>query len=299
VVKISGGESVRIFTIENEYGRVSLSEFGAAITELWVKDRNGKLRNVILGYDNLEGYINSTSYQGATIGRFANRIKGGFSLNGVYYPLSCNDGDKNLHGYPGFDKRIWKGETAGDNDVVFTRFSPDGEAGFPGNLEVAVKFTFTDNMLIIRYAAKTDKDTPVSLTNHSYFNLSGDPAVPITNTQFNINGTDIPKERLEKGFDESFPLVNDGLHEATFAALAENPDSGIKMIVLTDMPEMQFYTAMNLNEDIRGVHCGPFSAFCFETQFAPDSPNNPEKPSCILKAGETYHSETCYSFKNF
>jgi aldose 1-epimerase len=297
------GEIVNLFTIENEWGKVSFSEYGAAITELFIKDKNGVLKNVVLGYDNLEGYIGGTSFQGATIGRFANRIKGGFTLGGVYYPLECNDGDKNLHGHPGFDKKLWKGEPGGigggeSNSVTFKRISPDGESGFPGNLEVSVTFTFENNALKIHYLAKTDKDTHVSLTNHSYFNLSGDPAKKITDTDFSINGEKYVPGDLPKGYDDNFFLSKTDERIMKTVAVAENGESGIKMSVITDMPAIQFYNCANLDDTFRGIKCGLFSAFCLETQFAPDTPNRPDYPSSLLKAGEIYDRTTIYQFQN-
>jgi aldose 1-epimerase len=297
------GEDVFLFTIENQWGKVSFSEYGAAITELFIKDRSGVLKNVVLGYDNLEGYINGTSFQGATIGRFANRIKGGFTLGGVYYPLDCNDGENCLHGNPGFDKKIWKGEmTGGDgggDSVTFRRTSPDGESGFPGNLEVSVTFTFKNNALKIVYFAKSDKDTHVSLTNHSYFNLSGDPKNKITDTEFTINGEEYVPGDLPKGYDDNIFLSKTDERIMKTVAVAKNVEkSGIKMSVITDMPAIQFYNCANLDETFRGIKCGPLSAFCLETQFSPDTPNRPDYPSSLLKAGETYDRTTIYQFHN-
>jgi aldose 1-epimerase len=292
------GEDVSLFTIENEWGKASFSEYGAAITELFIKDRNGELKNVVLGYDNLEGYINGKSFQGATIGRFANRIKGGFTLDGVYYPLECNDGDKNLHGHPGFDKKLWKGLVRDESSVLFFRISPDGESGFPGRLETGVVFAFEDNALKIHYVAKTDKDTHVSLTNHSYFNLSGDPSIKITDTDFVINGERYVPSDLPKGYDDNIFIVVTDDRVMKTVATAENKSSGIKMSVKTDMPAIQFYNCANLDETFRGVKCGPFSAFCLETQFAPDTPNRPDYPSSLLRAGEMFDRNTIYQFEN-
>ncbi|GHU45563.1 aldose 1-epimerase [Clostridia bacterium] len=326
-----GGQSVYRYEIPGEQGVLTLTNYGAAVTGLTVFGKN-----VILGYDTPIEYAVGKSYQGATIGRYANRIKGGFTLDGKYYPLFKNNGECNLHGADdsgySYDKKVWQGEISGDNSVTFKLHSPDGDAGFPGNLDVSATYSWDCNAgggaLRIEHRAVTDAPTPVNLTNHSYFNLAGDPAVSVEDStiyidayRYNesldevltIDGTafDLRKPtrigdcvskglvRLVNGYDHNF-VLNSGGGEPQAEVFC--PASGIKMSVATDMPCMQFYTACNLSEVIRGVDLrdrGLFSAFCLETQFAPNTPNAADasrRESCILKPGDTYSHYTVYRF---
>ena len=351
---------VYLYKVEDEYGTLYLSEFGAAIGGLDVINKDGKPLSVILGYDTLEEYINGTSFQGATIGRYANRIKDGFELYDTYYPLYKNNGLCNLHGADnsggGFDKKVWQseipcydddGNLPMDNAVTFRLLSPDKgneSEGFPGNLDVAVKYTWLFGHLTIEYTAVTDAPTPVNLTNHSYFNLAGNPAVSVANTTLRIKADkytpvdedgvplgehasventvfdlrkgspigDCVNKGLPHGYDHNFVLSetapkrieyggNGGPSAYYFleSAQAYCPESGLTMTVCTDMPGVQVYTACNLNEKIRSVDCGLFSAFCLETQFAPNTPNMAGVggyPSCTLRPGEKYHYTTIYAF---
>lgn len=324
-----------LITLSNKKGySVSLTNFGATVVKLFVPDKNGNLGDVVLGYDTLEEYANGNSCFGATIGRFANRIGGAeFTLDNVKYQLDKNDGENTLHsGFYGYHKRVWKIAEVQDGDEPFVQFSynsPDGEQHMPGNLNINVKFTLCENALKIEYNALSDADTIVNLTNHSYFNLKGEGSgdilshkakinakqytpvdsalIPtgdiayITNTPFDFTvektiGQDIRSGRLPNGYDHNFIL---GVpHENRIAAVVSEPTSGRVMTVTTDSPAVQFYIAGGLNnEKGKNSHTyNRFDAFCFETQFAPDSPNKKAFESCVLKAGDTYHFTTVYSF---
>lgn len=324
-----------LITLSNKKGySVSLTNFGATVVKLFVPDKNGDLADVVLGYDTLEEYANGNSCFGATIGRFANRIGGAeFTLDNVKYQLDKNDGENTLHsGFYGYHKRVWKIAEVQDSDEPFAQFSydsPDGEQHMPGNLAISVKFTLCENALKIEYNALSDADTIVNLTNHSYFNLSGEGSgdilshkakinakqytpvdsalIPtgdiayITNTPFDFTiektiGQDIRSGRLPNGYDHNFILG--APHENRIAAVVSEPTSGRVMTVTTDSPAVQFYIAGGLNnEKGKNSHTyNRFDAFCFETQFAPDSPNKKSFESCVLKAGDTYHFTTVYSF---
>jgi aldose 1-epimerase len=326
------GYAVHLFTLKNKDMTVRLTNFGAAIVGIDAPDKNGELADIVLGYDNLDGYISGTSFQGAMVGRYANRIGGAaFKLNGREYQLSKNDGDNCLHGGSfGFNRRVWDFAVSDKkNSVVFAYFSPDGEEGFPGALVVTVKYTLTKkNRLKIKYEAHNPNnhdDTIFAPTNHAYFNLKGKGSVLETILQikalnytpfdeFNIPTGEIecvmktpfnflkPKRigaYIEKGkidgYDHNFLLGKP--FEMKKAAVAYEPESGRIMAVYTDMPAMQFYTANGLSETGKGgEHFGKQEAFCLETQFTPDTPNLPNFPSCVIKRGKKVRSTTIYAF---
>ncbi len=302
--KLENGKEIYSFTIKSGNLILEVIEYGARIKLLKTIDKNGKLIDVVVSLKNFNEYEKDTRFLGATIGRYANRISNAaFELNNQKYFLTKNEGENQLHGGNGFDKKIWKGEFI-ENGIKMTYFSLDKEEGFPGNLNVQVCFILKDNGLSIEYFAKSDRDTVINLTNHSYFNLHGEGIVAETEIEINslyITESDenlIPTGNLlcivGSEFDFTKPkILNDNFFDVNyvlnkenfgFAARAYSPKSGITMECYTDQPGMQFYT---------GYKYG----FCFETQHFPDSPNNKHFPSVILKGGQTFLSNTLYKFK--
>lgn len=336
------GAQADLYILKNKSGAsVEITNYGGIIKSIFVPDRDGKLADVTLGYNDVTGYIPCAGYLGALIGRVGNRIKAGkFTLNGKEYQLAKNEGGKNhLHGGDkGFDAKLWNAiplEGICEDSLILKLTSVDGDENYPGNLTIMVTYTFTDESdLIIRYEAVSDRDTLVNLTNHSYFNLSGeasgntildhsleinadtftvvdDGCIPtgemrdVENTPFDFReakriGDEIDADdeqlRFGKGYDHNFNLNDDGIR---FAARLRDPESGRTMDVLTDMPAVQFY-AGNMLE---GVHPGKSGrvykkreGLCLETQFAPDSINRPEFPDSVLRAGEKYDFATIFIF---
>ena len=327
--KLKDGREVDIITLSNGTLTVKLLNYGARVQSLVFDGVD-----TVLGYDNIEGYEECTSYQGTTVGRFANRIAGGkFTLNGIEYDVGANSNGVHLHGgFVGFDRQIWDYETS-ENCVTFKHFSPDGDMGYPGNLSVTVTFSVTDsNSLEIEYFAQSDMDTVISLTNHCYFNLDGQgdilnhelminasaitPLAPdmiptgeimnVEGTPFDFRiskkiGTDIESEfsqvALTGGFDHNFVLDGKGFRSV---AKAYSEKSGITLECFTDRPALQLYASncLDAGEGIgkNGVEFFKWQAFCLETQAFPDAPNKPEFPSAILKKGELWKTKTVYSF---
>ena len=336
--KLPDGSVVKRYTLKNKNGVVAkVIEYGAILSELWVPDRNGQAGNVVAGFDNLAQYLNGHPFFGATTGRYANRIaKGRFTLEGKEYTLATNNGPNALHGgLKGFDKQLWKSEPlptkAGEQGVRFTYLSKDGEEGYPGNLNVTVAYTLTDdNALTIDYSATTDRTTIVNLTNHSYFNLAGSGDIlnhelrvhadrytpvndlliptgelaPVAGTPFDFQQTTKIGARFDqltnnpRGYDHNLVLKrkNSGLEAI---AWVNEATTGRRMEVLTTEPGMQLYTGNFLDgklTGIGGVTYKQHSAFCLETQHFPDSPNHPNFPSTTLRGGETYKTTTVYRF---
>jgi len=335
--KTPDGTTVDLYTLTNARGSVcKIMTYGAVITELHVPDKTGKLADVVLGFDNLPQYIKDSPCFGATVGRFANRIaKGHFTIDGKTYTLAINNPPNTLHGGKiGFDKVVWKAsavDTPAGPSVVLTHLSPDGDEGFPGNLNVQVTYTLTDtNDIRIDYKATTDKTTTVNLTNHSYFNLAGSGDVmnqvvqinaskytpvdagliptgvisdvaggPLDFTQAKPIGRDMA-QIVEKtnGYDHNF-VIDGGGKSVILAAKAVDPVSGRTMEVLTDQPGVQLYTSNNFHGKLVGKYGEAYpihAAFCLETQHYPDSINKPSFPSTLLKPGETFKSTTIYRF---
>ncbi len=296
--------------------------------------------DVCLGFDTLEGYVkNLGGYQGATVGRYANRIaKGKFSLNGIEYDVGCNDGGKaHLHGgYEGFNQKIWDVEILSQETpkVCFSCESKDGEMGYPGNMKLSVIFTVTDdNILRLEYSATSDKDTVANFTNHAYFNPNGfdggdattlllqvnadkitaadDSLIPydymdVEGTPFDFRSLVKVGDRLDSdhpqvklvggGIDHNFVL---GMtREFRHASTLKSEKTGIEIQCFTDLPGVQIYTSNFLGCELGkgGVNLYKHQGICMETQFFPDSPNHPEYPSCLLKAGDTFDSVTEYKF---
>ena len=324
-----GGEKVFCWTLINENGLAAkIIDYGATVQSIIVPDKNGKPVDVVLGYDTLEGYISGDCYIGATVGRFANRIKNGcFELNGEKYELCINNGPNHLHGGKiGFDRCLWYAEQIGEK-VAFSRTSPDGEEGYPGNLEVKVTFCWEGDSFKIEYEAETDRDTIINLTNHSYFNLNGEGKVDEhflkieadrytvcdenctpTGELASVEGTAMdfrdPKTIGKDAYNDEPCVKPFGGYDANFVisghpfAKAIGDKTGITIVADTDQPGVQLYTANALTEQKGkgGADYGFRSAFCLETQHFPDCVNHPEWPSPILRKGEKFHSVTTYTF---
>jgi aldose 1-epimerase len=333
--KTADGKEVQAFTISNKEGVVvKLLSRGATLAEWHVPDKNGKTADCVFGFDDVAGYESKgNGYFGATIGRVGNRIAGGkFKLNGKEYTLTKNDGPNTLHGggKRSFDKVIWTGMPSGNAEsVTFKYVSPDGEEGFPGKLTARVTYTLNDkNELRIDYEAITTKDTPINLTNHAYFNLSGagsptildhevmlaaDHYTPIDETLIPtgeiapVEGTPLDfrefhkiGERVDqlndkpgKGYDHNFVLNNQSGNLA-LAAKVRDPKSGRVLSVFTTEPGIQFYGG-NFLDGVKGKGGKAYkyrSALCLETQHYPNSVNEPKFPSTILKPGRVY-KHTC------
>ncbi len=327
------GKTVQLFTLTNKSGtEVKITNYGGIITSWIAPDKAGNKTNIVVGFDNLEGYLQKPPYFGALIGRYGNRIdKAQFNLNGTNYKLAANNGDNNLHGgEKGFDKVVWEAAPAPDGtaSVVLSYLSKDGEEGFPGNLKITVTYTLTNNNeLEIEYSAETDKATPVNLTNHSYFNLSGDVGQIILNHYLMIdadNYTPVDKgliptgesaavkgspfdftssqkvgsriAQLKGGYDHNF-VLNKKNNELKLAAFLHDEISGRKLEVFTTEPGLQFYSGNFLDSTIKnrdGKAISRHSALCLETQHFPDSPNKPQFPTTILQPGEKYYTFTKY-----
>ena len=328
------------YTISNQRGmEVSILNFGAIISSLMVPDRKGEVADVVLGYDTLDEYVEDSVYMGSLVGRYANRIKAGaLPIGESTYQLACNRPGIHLHGgNEGFNKRVWRADTIreeGRLGLQLSLVSPDGDEGYPGNLEVLVSYFLTDdNELIIDYEAETDKATVVNLTQHSYFNLAGQGDITghyikINSSQYTPVGTDlIPtgelapvegspfdfrqirriglaisegdgQKKTGEGFDHNYVLDTHG-DVGKIAALILHQESGRTMEVCTTKPGMQFYTGNFLDGTLKGRGGAPFnkhSALCLETQYFPDSPNQPRFPSTLLGPGETYRHTTIYRF---
>jgi aldose 1-epimerase len=335
--KLPEGTEIQQFTLRNTKGAVAkVITYGATLTELWMPDKSGKNADIVLGFDNLAGYLSDHPYFGATVGRYANRIaKGQFQLDGRRYSLFINNGPNSLHGGNiGFNRKVWKAEPLGlahGAAVKFTYVSEDGEEGYPGALTVHVTYELTDeNALRITYAASTDKPTVVNLTNHSYFNLSGagsgdvlkdvlqldaDRYTPVDDTLIptgelkSVEGTpfDFRKptaigERYAQvlgtgGYDHNF-VLNGEAETLRKSGELYDPVSGRQMELWTTEPGVQIYMAIGLNGSIKGVGGAyqKFGALCLETQHFPDSPNHPSFPSTVVRPGNDYQSETIYKF---
>ena len=324
------GQDVPVIELTDGICAVELIPYGAAVRSIRVPDREGKLTDICLGYDDLDSYRNLDACFGGTIGRCANRIGGArFAIGGTEYRVTANEGANCLHGgAEGFHKKQWA-YTCAEHSVTFTYDSPDGEEGFPGNLHAEVTYTLKNSSLTIAYRAVTDRDTVVNLTNHAYFNLAGhnggrvddhvltvradrytpadDGNIP-TGELAEVAGTPLdfrtPTElgsRLadpflsgSRGYDHNY-VLNRG--EAPAAELW-CPRTGIVLEMTTSLEGMQLYTAGWLTErrGKGGAVYGPTHAVCLETQHFPDAVNHPEFPSPILRAGEGYYETTSYRF---
>ncbi len=334
--KLKPGKQVKLFTLTNKNGiTVKITNYGGIITSIKTPDKNGKTGEIVLGYDNLKGYLKDSPYFGAIVGRYANRIANGeFKLNGKIYKLAKNNGNNSLHGgLKGFDKVLWNALPLRNKDSIGVRMyylSKDGEEGYPGNLEVEVDYLLNNkNELIIHYTARTDKPTPVNLTNHTYFNLKCGGCGDILNHIFYINSdkyTEINNEliptgeilpvkgtpldfttprkigerinKLDMGYDHNF-VLNKKNNELSLAAKVIEPETGRVLEVLTTQPGIQFYSGNFLDGSIKGhnnIIYKKHSGFCLETQRFPDSPNHKNFPNTIIKPNQTYNETTIYKF---
>jgi aldose 1-epimerase len=342
--KTSEGVSVSRYVLTNKKGvEAVVISYGATLVSLKVPDRAGKAADIVLGYDTVDGYEQGKSYFGGTIGRYGNRIaRGEFTLDGKVFRLPTNDGPNSLHGGTvGFNKRIWTGvdrSRANAEVLELSYTSADGEEGYPGTLKVKVTYTLPadSNELRIDYTATTDKDTVLNLTNHSYFNLSGDVTKEIVDHQLllrapqftPVDATLIPTGELRavrgtpfdftkataigarinqddeqlkfgKGYDHNWVLERNAKGGLQLAAEVFESTSGRVLEVLTTEPGIQFYTGNFLDGTQKGKGGQSYNhrtGFCLETQHFPDSPNHPKFPSTVLKPGETYKTSTVLRF---
>ena len=333
----AGGEPVHLYTLSRENGmEASVATYGGAVVRLAVPDRSEDVVDITLGYDSLDGYLKDNCYFGCLVGRVANRIGNArFTLGGTEYALDRNHGSHHLHGGArGFNTRIWQAEAGDGPDgpcLRLSRTSPDGEQGYPGTLEAEVAYTLLDDGLRLDFSAATDRPTVVSMTNHSYFNLSGRPgatclghrlSIPagrvleagedliptgaladVAGTPFDFRGEAVIGERLAdlpegRGYDHYFVLDDDsrGLKRA---AAARDPESGRAMEMWTTWPGVQFYSGSHIPEGLPGrdgAAYGPGCGFCLEAHGFADAPNHPGFPSVALEPGEAMRHTIMYTF---
>jgi len=333
--QLADGTEVDIYTLKNANGMTAkITNYGGIVTELYAPDRKGKFQDVVLGYENLEKYLESSPYFGALIGRYGNRIaKGKFAIDGIEYTLTANEGENHIHGgQKGFDKVVWKTQaiaTFSGPSLILTYLSKDGEEGYPGNLKTRVIYTLTnDNELKISYEAQTDKTTVVNLTHHGYYNLAGHKSgdilghelmisadnftpvderviptgriIPVADSPLDFRESTPIGSRIDQvtgGYDHNYVLNNKIGNFAKIATVYE-PKSGRVMEVSTSLPGLQFYSGnfLDATSKGKGATYKKHSGFCLSTQRFPDSPNNPKFPSAVLKPGQKYHSLTSYKF---
>ncbi len=339
--KLDNGTQVNIYTLKNSNGvEAKIINYGGAVVSLKVPDKNNNFEDVVLGYDNLESYINGDKFFGALIGRCGNRIEyGKFKINGVEYNLATNNGNNHLHGgIKGYDKVIWNVKTIDEKSdtLELSYLSKDGEENYPGNLNVTVTYTITeDNSLKIDYKAVSDKDTVVNLTNHSYFNLSGHASGDILNHELMINADkftvndkysiphgetrDVAESPMDfrtlttigknidadydqiifgSGYDHNWILNTNG-DVSKLAAKVVDEKSGRVMEVYTTTPGVQFYSSNFLDGSDIGKGGTPYNrrtGICLETQYVPNAINLKNVKSTLLKAGEEYKHTTIYKF---
>lgn len=334
------GEELSLFTLENKNGmQVKVTDLGATIVSIIVPDRDGTMRDVILGYDSAEEYYQGTCFFGACIGRSGNRIdKGRFTINGKEYQLAVNDNQNNLHSGPnGFEKRKFAVKVRTDNSISLTIRDADLQEGYPGSFEATVTYDLTDdNELWLRYTATSDQDTVCNMTNHTYFNLGGHDSGSIEDTILNLAaaeftpvkdfeaiptgeyaavggtpfdfttpkpigqdiGADEEQLKCVHGYDHNFVIKEEKGEIEEFAS-AVSPKTGICMECFTDLPGFQFYAGNCISDHERGKGGAVYEkrhGFCLETQFFPNSINQEGFAKPLLKAGETFQSNTCYRF---
>jgi len=333
--KLADGTAVDLYTLVNKNGlKARIMTYGAILVSLEVPDKAGVFGDIVLGYDTLDGYVKNNPYFGAIVGRYGNRIaKGRFTLGGVTYKLATNNGENHLHGgLKGFDKVVWEAEPRMEEDGVglkLTYLSKDGEEGYPGNLDVKVRYALTnDNELRVAYEAESDKATPVNLTHHSYFNLSAgardilghelmlaaDRYTPVdkglipTGKLAPVKGTPMDFTRpmtigsriakVDGGYDHNY-VLNKPEVAMGLATRLTDPPSGRVMEIYTTEPGIQFYSGNFLDGTITGkggrIYTKHFG-LCLETQHFPDSPNHPDFPSTIVFPGRVLKSLTIHKF---
>ena len=330
---LSNGQEATIYTISCGKFSAEITDYGATLVRLWVPDKNGELADIILGYPDARGYELGDTFQGAIVGRNANRISSAaFVMNGTTHTLPRNEGQNNLHSGPDFfSKRMWTVEEVTENSIRLYLYSPNGDQGYPGNARIRVTYTMESDGLKIAYDAVSDMDTVFNLTNHSSFNMAGhdhpersmeqelmmpartytvadDKSIPtgemrsVAGTPMDFRapkpiGRDIDMDyealNLQGGFDHNFEVF------CNPCAILSDPKSGRTMAVVTDLPGIQFYAGNYIVKENGkdGMIYTKRSGICLETQFYPDSVNHPEWAQPITKAGERYHSVTRYLFK--
>lgn len=336
---LSDGREIYAYTLKSEEGvSATVLTYGGVLQSLFVTDKNGVERNVVLGYDSIANYEKRGAYYGSLVGRCANRIgKSRFTLEGKEYVLPENDRGNQLHGGPeGFSRKVWEPTENCDGSLTLSIESPDGEMGYPGNLSVCVTYSLIGRTLSVKYEAKTDKTTVVNLTNHAYFDITGAGSgrtlqsvlklccdkmsetdefliptgkiSPVTNTPYDFRegkavGADIEADfgllRHFNGYDTNF--YKEG-YDRTFSEIARltDPENGLTMTVMTDLPCVQLYTTNSVDEgapDFSGgaphtLHCG----ICLETQYAPDAINSPAAEDVILRPEEKFETTTSFVF---
>lgn len=333
-----GGTEIFKYEISNSKGmKAAVINFGAILTELWVPDANGEVKDIVLGYDSLDPYVMNGSFFGASVGPNANRIaNASFEINGEKIQLDVNDGPNNLHSHfaMGYHKRIYNA-SEGVDSVTFTMKDVDGCMGFPGNKNVAITYTLTeDNEIQIHYDITSDKDTVINMTNHSYFNLNGHdggriedhvltlmagkytPIIPgaiptgelkdVAGTVFDFtkptrvgDHIDDNEEQLTmvKGYDHNW-VIDGPFGSIRKIAEVTCPTTSRKMEVYSDLPAVQFYAGNNIAPTVgkNGVSYGFRSGLCLETQYSPDTANHPEWPSAVYGPSRKYESTTVYKF---
>jgi aldose 1-epimerase len=338
--KTKDGQEITLYTIRNRHGLLlKMMNYGATVVALETPDRHGKVANITLGFDKLDGYLERHPYFGSTVGRYANRIaEGKFKIDGQEYQVTKNNGDNHLHGgAKGFDAVVWNAEEVkkdGAAGIKLTYRSKDGEEGYPGNLDVTVTYWLTDdNELRIDYEAKTDKPTILNLTNHNYWNLTGDAKAnnilahellinaqkyvvvddesiptgelaPVKETVMDFTSQHPIGDRIEEltnrpqGYDHQYVLRDwkPGVDKPFLAARVKELTTGRIMEVYTTEPGVQFYTGNYLDGGAAGNGYKQHAAFCLETGHFPDSPNHPTFPNTVLRPGETYRSTTVHKF---
>ena len=337
---IDGTKPVKLYTLKNSQGmEVCVTNFGGRLVSIMVPDRNGNMTDVVLGFDSIADYQHIPSDFGAAIGRYANRInQGKITIDGTEIQLPQNNFGHCLHGGPtGWQYQVYEASQTNDSTIVLTMKSPDGDNNFPGNVTANVTYTLTaDNAIDIKYDATTDKKTVINMTNHSYFNLNGDPSKPamdnilyiasdsitpvdstymtdgtmmaVKDTPFDFNTpkaiapsvTDFSNEQVKfgNGFDHNWVLNTKG-NITQVAAKLTSPVTGITLEVYTDEPGIQVYTGNFLDGTVKGkkgIVYPQRASVCLETQHYPDSPNKPQWPSVILEPGQTYHSHCIFKF---
>ena len=333
------GEKTDLFVLKNKNKmEVCVTNFGGRIVSVMVPDKDGNMKDVVLGFDSIQDYIKYPSDFGASIGRYANRInQGRFTLDGVEYQLPQNNYGHCLHGGPkGFQYRVYKGVQKSDQELQLTYLAKDGEEGFPGNLQCTVIMKLTDdNAIDIQYEAETDKPTIINMTNHSYFNLDGDPSTdnsaylltlnadsytPVDSTFMTtgeivtVEGTpmdfrkptaiganinqDFEQLKNGNGIDHNWVLNTQGDVNKVCATL-ESPTTGIILDVYTNEPGIQVYCGNFLDGTLtgkKGIVYNFRASVCLETQKYPDTPNKPDWPSAVLRPGEKYNSHCVFKF---
>lgn len=336
------GKATALFTLKNANGmEVCITNFGGRIVSIMVPDRNGDFKDVVLGFDSVQAYFpeNNLTDFGASIGRYANRInQGKLVIDGDTIQLPQNNFGHCLHGGPtGWQYQVYSATQPNDSTVVLTMDSPDGDNNFPGNVKAEVTYTLlSDNAIDIAYKATTDKTTVINMTNHSYFNLNGNPSLPITDNVLTINAarytpvdstymttgeilevngtpmdfttakviaqdiekTDFDQIKNGNGYDHNW-VLDTACDASKVAVTLYAPSTGIRLDVLTNEPGIQVYTGNFLDGTVtgkKGIVYNQRTGICLETQKYPDTPNKPEWPSALLKPGETYQSHCVFRF---